>query len=265
MQKSKIHWLQDGDGNTRFLHLTTKSRSIHNHIDSISVGGNLIEEEVQIRDQADSYFPQLFQSAPSNPDESLNMVGPSISNEQNQQLTAIPTAAEIRKAVFSLKKSSSQGPHGFTRAFFTDCQLIVSIYVTQAVVHFFSSGRLLRATNAYFLTLIPKIQSPKTFYDFRPISLLNFSYKVISRILASTLAGILPLLISKHQSAFFNGRTIHHHVALAHELFHQLKSKIRGDSVGLKLDISKAFDKLQWNFLFRALQFFQFPLSELAS
>lgn len=47
-------------------------------------------------------------------------------------------------------------------------------------------------------------------------------------------------------------------MALAHELFHQLKSKIRGDLVGLKLDISRAFDKLQWNFLFRALQFFKF-------
>lgn len=47
-------------------------------------------------------------------------------------------------------------------------------------------------------------------------------------------------------------------MALAHELFQQLKSKSRGGSVGLKIDISKAFDKLQWNFLFRALVFFQF-------
>lgn len=91
------------------------------------------------------------------------------------------------------------------------------------VAHLFSSGRLLRATNAYFITLIPKNQPPNTLSDFRPISLLNFSYKVISKILASRLAGIPPLLISKHQLAFVKGRTIHHYVALGHELFQLLK------------------------------------------
>lgn len=76
--------------------------------------------------------------------------------------------------------------------------------------------------------------------------------------MASRLSGILPLLISKHQSSFVRGRSIHHHVALGHDLFPNLKSKIRGGSVGLELDISKAFDKLQWSFLFRALHFFKF-------
>lgn len=99
---------------------------------------------------------------------------------------------------------------------------------------------------------------PRNFLDFRPISLLNFVYKIISKILASRLSLILPLLISTHQAAFVKGRSIHHHAALAHELIQKLNSKTRGGSVCLMLDISKAFDKLQWNFLFRALKFFNF-------
>ena len=116
----------------------------------------------------------------------------------------------------------------------------------------------MRESNSYLLTLIPKIQSPETFSGFRPISLLNFTYKIISKILATRLSSILPSLVSRHQSAFVKGRTIHHHVALAHDLFQKLNSKISGGSVCLKLDITKVFDRLEWNFLFRALLFFNF-------
>lgn len=76
--------------------------------------------------------------------------------------------------------------------------------------------------------------------------------------MASRLSGILHFLVPKHQSSFVRGRSIHHHVALAHDLFQNLKSKIRVGSVGLKLGISKAFDKLQWSFFFMALHFLKF-------
>lgn len=97
---------------------------------------------------------------------------PSVSDDQNWLLSAIPTTAEIRGAVFSLKKSSSPGPSGFPVMFFTNFWHIVSADVIQAVAHFFSYGWLMWATNAYFLTLIPKNLPPLT-SDFRPISLLN--------------------------------------------------------------------------------------------
>ena len=91
-----------------------------------------------------------------------------------------------------------------------------------AVSHFFSSRRLLRKSNAYFLSLIPKKQSPVSFSDYRPISLLNFTHKIISKILATRLLKIHPSIISHHQSAFVSGCSIHHHVALGHDLFQKL-------------------------------------------
>ncbi|XXG54349.1 hypothetical protein AAC387_Pa03g2255 [Persea americana] len=130
--------------------------------------------------------------------------------------------------------------------------------VIKAVQHFFQSKKILRASNAFFLSLIPKSKSPNTFADFRPISLLNFSYKIISKILATRLTTILPKLISPHQAAFIKGCSIQHHSALAFELFQKLKSKLSKGSFLLKLDISKAFDKLNWSFLFSTLRFFRF-------
>lgn len=93
------------------------------------------------------------------------------------------------------------------------CQSIVA-----AVQNFFLSGKLLKANASFLIAPIPRYQNPSTFNDFRPISLLKFSYKIITKILAPRLVPILPNLISWHQAAFTKERSIHDHIALAHEL-----------------------------------------------
>lgn len=105
-----------------------------------------------------------------------------------------------------------------------------------------------------------KNQHPTSFSDFLPMSLLNFSYTFIAKIHAKWLSIILPSLLSPNQAAFVKDRWIHQHSAQAHELFQKIMSKIKMSSFYMKLDIIKAFDKLllQWSFLFKALDFFNF-------
>ena len=107
-QRAKISWLQDGDRNTTFFHLSAKSRGISNRIDNISEGGTIFEEEEQIRDEATKFFSIFLKSSPSHINEGLfEMVGPSVSTDQNKTLIAIPSPQEIKEAVFQLKKNSS--------------------------------------------------------------------------------------------------------------------------------------------------------------
>ena len=142
-QRAKVKWLQDGDRNTKFFHLSTKAKGIKNHIDKVKVDGILYEEGNQIKDQATSFFSSLFQEDQVIPEEDLfHLAGPSVSEAHNQFLVAIPSPEEINKAVFHLKRSSSPGPDGFSGVFFTNCWHIVSKEVIDVVTHFFSSGRL---------------------------------------------------------------------------------------------------------------------------
>ena len=159
----------------------------------------------------------------------------------------------MKDAVFALKRHSSPGPDGFTGAFFTSFWEIIGSSVIAAIQNFFSSRKILKSLNTFFLALIPKSGAPKSFNDYRPISLLNFSFKIITQIMASRLAPLLPSLVSPNQAAFIRGRSIHDHIALAHELVQRLKLKLAGGSLCLKLDISKAFDKLKWSFLLKTL------------
>jgi hypothetical protein len=123
------------------------------------------------------------------------------------------------------------------------------------VQSFFRDGWLLSQMNHTYITLIPKRQAASNFNQFRPISLCNFYYKIISKILVLRLRPILPKLIDPAQVAFVPDRWIAENVVLAQEVvhtFHNMKRK-KG-SVGFKLDFKKAYDSLEWDFILAVMR-----------
>jgi hypothetical protein len=118
---------------------------------------------------------------------------------------------------------------------------------------------MLKEFNHTNIALIPKIDNPHLVHHFRPISLTNFNYKIISKILSNRLKPILNKIISPTHSAFLKGRSIHDNTILAHEVFHSMKQKKgNGGLMALKLDMEKAFDSMEWGFLLKILELLGF-------
>ena len=122
--------------------------------------------------------------------------------------------------------------------------------LTEEVLQAVNTGTIPNGWNDTTIVMIPQIGFPEKVTQFRPISLCNVVYKVISKMIAARLKLILPDVISTTQSSFLPGRMITDNILVAYECFHTIKNK-RGGREGLcaiKLDMHKAYDRVEWFF-----------------
>lgn len=253
-QRSRLNYLRFGDKNTRFFHITATQRRQRNLILRLkNEQDEWISHPKGISAIIRNHFSDIFSDPihSCNFDNVLRSTSNKISAEQNVRLCRGICIEEIKSAVFELGSLKAPGPDGFPGLFYQKYWDHVKDSVGDMVKDFFEGKANLDKLNRTNLILIPKIPNPEAISQFRPISLCNFAFKIISKILANRLKPLLPTLISQQQSAFIQGRQIHDNIIVAHEVFHYIKHKKRGPKsfMALKLDLSKAFDRVRWNFL----------------
>ncbi|KAL0285315.1 UNVERIFIED_CONTAM: Retrovirus-related Pol polyprotein from type-2 retrotransposable element R2DM [Sesamum radiatum] len=179
--------------------------------------------------------------------------------EEAEALTAPVSSTEIRQAIFDIDETKAPGPDGYSAGFFKAAWSVIGEEVTQALLDFFRTGRLLKQINATLISLIPKVNSPSVVAEFRPISCCNVLYKAVTKILVQRMRSILHTLISPSQNAFVPGRSIGDNVLLAQELFSGYNQRNLPPRCALKVDLRKAYDTVEWDFLKAALTLFGFP------
>ena len=135
---------------------------------------------------------------------------------------------------------------------------MISQDFTVAVQSVFS-GFLPKGVNSTILALIPKKLDSLEMKDNRPIACCNVLYKVVSKILVNRLKQLLPRIIAENQSAFFQGRLLMDNVLLASELVKDYHKDGITPRCVMKINISKAFDSVQWDFVLKCLGEVGFP------
>jgi len=181
-----------------------------------------------------------------------------VTGEDNNLLLAMPLFDEIKNAVFDMNADGAPGPDGFGGHFYQHFWDIVGADVVSSVQEFFYTSVLIPNSNANILVLIPKVPGAASIGDFCPIALANFQFKIVTKILAERLAVVCMRIISPQQRGFVCDRSISDCVILASEVINLLTKKQFGGNIAIKVDIRKAFDTLEWNFLLEVLKRFGF-------
>ncbi|KAG7556378.1 Endonuclease/exonuclease/phosphatase superfamily [Arabidopsis suecica] len=264
-QKSKLHWLQVGDKNNKYFHNAVKARLAQNAIREIKCkDGSIATEQVDIKTEAVRFFEEFLTHKPvdyegASTAEIQDLLEFRCSMSEQNVLVSQVTEEEIRTVLFKMPVNKAPGPDGYTVEFFKQAWSIVGNDFVTAIQSFFLMGFLPKGVNTTILALIPKKNEATEMKDYRPISCCNVMYKVISKILANRLKKILPASIAPNQSAFIKDRLMMENLQLASELVKDYHKVSISGRCALKLDISKAFDSVQWPFLLTILKAINLP------
>jgi hypothetical protein len=191
------------------------------------------------------YFRNIFTTSnPGNIDVVVNAMDQVVSQDMNDSLLFPITEEEVKTALFQMNPSKAPGPDGMSALFFQKYWHVIGTDITNAVLDCISSRKLLKSVNYTHIALIPVVANLESMGQFRPISLCNVLYKLVSKVLVNRLKQVLSKIISDSQSAFVPGRLIMDNMLLAFEALHYMKNKRRGGVTHLaaKLDMSKAYD-----------------------
>lgn len=186
---------------------------------------------------------------------------PQLTSADKQTLLTPFLPSEVHTAIMDIANDKSPGVDGFSSAYFKIHWDILGPSICQAVNRFSQTGHLLKEWNRTLLILIPKMNLPEEVNHLRPISLCNTMYKCISKCMVNRMKHLLPKLIADYQNAFIPRRHMDDNILISHELTHTINKQRSGNRhlATLKLDMSKAYDRVSWLFILKILTAYGFP------
>nr|GEV11082.1 hypothetical protein [Tanacetum cinerariifolium] len=219
-QKAKVKWSIEEDENTSFFHgVINKKRNLLN-IRSIMVDGSWVDEPSMVKMEFFNHFRNRFDKPDGIRDITHMEYLRRISLDKQSELEGEVSNDEIKRAVWDCRTDKAPGPDGFTFGFYRRFWYLIDNDVYAAVIHFFIHGEIPKGCNSSFIALIPKIPDANLVKDYRPISLIGSLSKIIAKILANRLVGVLGGIVN-----------------------------VKKQYLVFKVDFEKAYDSVRWDFL----------------
>lgn len=261
-QQARTKWIRLGDRNTRYFHEKSLARRRENRIEALlNEHDEWVYDDCAIQQSLARHFQHLFSTSASHRQPLHSVVSyPPIDSNTLQGLGAPVTLDEVKRALFSMGNYKSPGPDGFHPIFFKSQWEVVGPSIYNFVQQTFENPAIIGDINHTLLTPIPKVHDPSRPSDFRPIALCNVIYKIVTKVISNRIKPILPDIISHNQSSFITRQNATDNAIILQETVHSMHSMMgRKRYMVIKLDLAKAYDKMEWSFITNSLEMLQFP------
>lgn len=229
-QKSRALWIKCGARNTKFFHAAANNRHRKNRIEGMCDSeGRWRGGREEVEDIILKYFAEICSTNfPVDFKASLGAMGSRVSEAMNEDLLREFREKEVCRALMQMHPTKSPGLDGMPPIFYQRYWNVVGPQVVKCVLHILRIGIMPNEFHYTYIFLIPKVKCPQKITEYRPISLCNVIYKIISKVLANKLKGVLPEVICDAQSTFVPGRQITNNVLVDFEIMHCINQRRKG-------------------------------------
>ena len=261
--RSKAEWCDSGEKCSKFfLNLETKRQS-SNVIDQVQdTDGNILNNDCDILKELQRFYESLFKSKMIETTDIKTYLSTVnftkiLSVTEKIKLNNPIKKSELDKAVEKLKCGKSPGLDGLTPEFFKHFWEDLYLPFSEMVEACFTSGSLPESSKIAVVQLLYKKENSQLLKNYRPISLTNYDYKIIAFVLSERIQYIIHNLISHDQTAYIKDRFIGNNVRLLSDVIEYCNLSNK-NGVLLSVDFEKAFDTVEWNFMYECLKKFNF-------
>ena len=218
--------------------------------------GVVEEDPKKIADSFRGFYMTLYGSEPVDDRKQTEYTryAKSLSAEDSQELDQPIALADLKASLEQTENNKAPGPDGLTFEFYKGFFHLLGPLLLQLVGEIHQTGSLTQSQTLSYITLLPKVPGPPLdMAKYRPISLLNSDYKLITKTLANKIKPMLGKLIDKDQTCNIKGRSIEQHTHFLRDYIHINKNR-RSSAIILSIDQEKAFDRLEHSYIQRCLE-----------
>uniref|UniRef100_A0A8C5Q7Q5 Reverse transcriptase domain-containing protein n=1 Tax=Leptobrachium leishanense TaxID=445787 RepID=A0A8C5Q7Q5_9ANUR len=261
LQITKLKYYTQGDRCGRLLANAVRQRHMATYIPKIRCAdGSVAHLTPDISTAFLSYYKTLYNLSDTPPPSKVidqylrDSYNSTISEETKEALDTPFTMEELASAVKSMKSGKSPGPDGFTMGYYKTFLSSLGPHFLQAFNSLADHSTIPQSALLATITLIPKPDKDHTLVpNYRPISLINTDVKLFAKLLATRLNPLLPTLIHPDQSGFVTSREARDNTIRTINLIHRAQVQGR-PTIFLSVDAEKAFDRVDWHYLFGVLR-----------
>ena len=250
--RSRADWLDQGEKPSKyFLNLGNKNR-VNKNINEIKTDNDtIIKDQGEILKELKKFYQTLYEEkdTPTLDDYNPNITPIRITNEERDALEVPITKNELDIALRKMKNNKSSGLDGYSPEFKKKFWPQLGDIFLESINSNFNKGSLSQSQKEGIITCLPKSGKERDrLKNWRPISLLNSTYKLISLCITNRLRPLLQNIISPEQKGFIEGRSIADCTRIMCDIIHECEQQNK-DGLILLVDFEKAFDSLSWTYI----------------